>query len=112
MGGSWGGTRLVTALLLALLVATGLAADDGLTKKHEKGRCAIRGQCGSEGFFGPQLPCPDNGLAKAPEADVREKLVSICGDKWADTDVCCEEEQVYYIVFGMRNSRTNAMVTD
>ncbi|KAF4310017.1 hypothetical protein GTA08_BOTSDO01918 [Botryosphaeria dothidea] len=94
MGGSWGGTRLVTALLLALLVATGLAADDGLTKKHEKGRCAIRGQCGSEGFFGPQLPCPDNGLAKAPEADVREKLVSICGDKWADTDVCCEEEQI------------------
>ncbi|KAK7550011.1 niemann-pick C1 protein precursor [Phyllosticta citricarpa] len=95
MGGRWGGClRLVTLLLAAPLAVEGLVADDGLTLKHEKGRCAIRGQCGSQGFLSPQLPCPDNGLAKTPEPDVREKLVSICGDQWKDTDVCCEDEQL------------------
>lgn len=89
-GRRWGG---ITAGLLALLAGTALAGPD-LTTKHEKGRCAIRGQCGSQGFFSPQLPCPDNGLAKTPDNDVRKKLVDICGDAWADTDVCCEDVQL------------------
>ncbi|KAL9078828.1 MAG: hypothetical protein Q9157_002269 [Trypethelium eluteriae] len=70
------------------------AADDGLTKIHEAGRCAIRGHCGSQSFFGSELPCPDNDLAESPSADVRKKLVSICGDKWSDSKVCCKEEQL------------------
>jgi Niemann-Pick C1 protein len=82
-----------TASLLSILAGTALAGPD-LTTKHEKGRCAIRGQCGKQGFFGSELPCPDNGLAKTPDDAIRKKLVDICGDQWADSDVCCEESQL------------------
>jgi len=84
-------------LFLFVFLLSGIsvqAADDGLTQIHEAGRCAIRGNCGSENFFGPQLPCPDNGKAEAPADDVRAKLVAICGEEWSDTPVCCLEEQV------------------
>ncbi len=46
---------------LSQLVATGglllanlgtAVADELLTPKHEPGRCAIRGHCGSKSFFG------------------------------------------------------------
>ncbi|KAK3680795.1 niemann-Pick type C-related protein 1 [Vermiconidia calcicola] len=80
-------------------VATGAfaASDDNprnLTKIHEAGRCAIRGQCGKQSFFGGELPCPDNGLAEKPEDELRDKLVEVCGDEWKDRDVCCKQEQV------------------
>jgi Niemann-Pick C1 protein len=83
----------MTAGLLSVLAGPALAGPN-LTAVHEKGRCAIRGQCGKQGFFGSELPCPDNGLAKTPDEDVRKKLVSICGDQWKDSDVCCEENQL------------------
>lgn len=66
------------------------------TTKHEAGRCAIRGNCGKQSFFGSELPCPDNGLAEEPEAGVRDRLVKICGEKWSDGKVCCKAEQVSY----------------
>ncbi|KAF2795418.1 multidrug efflux transporter AcrB transmembrane domain-containing protein [Melanomma pulvis-pyrius CBS 109.77] len=88
--GGWG---TITAGLLSILVGSALAGPD-LTDKHEKGRCAIRGHCGKQGFFGSDLPCPDNGLAEKPEEDVKKKLVDICGEQWSDTDVCCTGEQV------------------
>ncbi|KAF2729726.1 multidrug efflux transporter AcrB transmembrane domain-containing protein [Polyplosphaeria fusca] len=84
---------LVTAGLLSAIAGTALAGPD-LTTKHEKGRCSIRGQCGSDSLFGPQLPCPDNGLAETPDDSVRDKLVDICGSEWSDTDICCLEEQI------------------
>lgn len=68
--------------------------DPQWTNKHEPGRCALRGQCGKQGFFGGDLPCPDNGLAEDPSDDVREKLVSICGDDWREGKVCCREDQL------------------
>ena len=73
-----------------------LAASSGsdLTTKHEAGRCAIRGHCGSQSFFGSQLPCPDNGLASTPPPELRDHIVSVCGSAWQDSDVCCTEEQV------------------
>lgn len=58
------------------------------------GRCAIRGQCGKQSFFGSELPCPDNGPAKTPSDGVRKKLVDICGAQWSDTDICCDEDQL------------------
>lgn len=67
-------------------------APDGFTYKHEAGRCAIRGHCGKQGFFGSDLPCPDNGLAEEPTASTRKTLMSICGDKWAEGPVCCTDE--------------------
>ena len=78
-----GATRGAVGLFLLGLSSTVSSAADGWTTKHEAGRCAIRGQCGKQGFFGSELPCPDNGLAKEPTSSVRQKLVSICGDKWA-----------------------------
>ena len=63
----------MTIGLVSILAGSALAGPD-LTTKHEKGRCAIRGQCGKQSFFGSELPCPDNGLAKTPDDAVRKKL--------------------------------------
>ncbi|EAW06602.1 sphingolipid transporter NCR1 [Aspergillus clavatus NRRL 1] len=66
----------------------------GETKIHEEGRCAIRGHCGKKSFFGGELPCPDNDIAREPEVSARKKLVNLCGSKWEEGPVCCEEEQI------------------
>ena len=71
-----------------------LVGAQGVTKIHEKGRCAVRGNCGKQSFFGRELPCPDNGLAHQPEDAVRQKLVNLCGSKWAEGPICCRDEQV------------------
>ena len=85
--------RLLSALA-AVFFATAFATDDTVVK-HEKGRCSMRGHCGTEGAWGfKQLPCPDNGQAKKPEDDARKRLVEVCGDKWRDSDVCCNGEQI------------------
>jgi Niemann-Pick C1 protein len=88
--------RFSTAALAAVAAAGSipLALSSPPTALHEAGRCAIRGHCGKQGFFGSDLPCPDNGKAATPSDAVREKLVNLCGSSWQDTDVCCEEEQV------------------
>lgn len=81
-------------LLAAILTAAPLLVASETTKIHEEGRCAIRGHCGKKGFFGKDLPCPDNDKAAPPSKDLREKLTTLCGPKWSETDVCCEETQV------------------
>lgn len=81
-------------LLGAALSTSSVIAGSNLTEKHEAGRCAIRGHCGKQGFFGSDLPCPDNGLAEEPTKDERKKLVDICGDAWEEGKVCCTDEQV------------------
>jgi len=81
------------------LLSTVAATDQPWTVKHEQGRCAIRGHCGKQGFFGSQLPCPDNGLAEKPSPAARAKLVDICGEKWSEGAVCCQEDQVRMLQF-------------
>jgi Niemann-Pick C1 protein len=71
-----------------------LVGAQGETKIHEKGRCAIRGHCGKQSFFGGELPCPDNERAHEPKDEVRQKLVGLCGSKWEEGPVCCLDEQV------------------
>ena len=71
-----------------------LASEETLPVKHEAGRCAIRGQCGKKSFFGGQLPCPDNGLARLPSDDTRTKLAAVCGSQWKEGAICCDDEQV------------------
>ncbi|KAJ6155292.1 hypothetical protein N7470_005858 [Penicillium chermesinum] len=61
---------------------------------HENGRCALRGQCGKQSFFGGELPCYDNELARQPDDPVRQKLVKLCGPKWQEGPICCESEQI------------------
>jgi Niemann-Pick C1 protein len=85
-------TPLMTGLVSVMLLS--VVAAQGETALHEKGRCAIRGHCGKKSFFGGELPCLDNGLAREPDAAVREKLVDLCGSKWSEGYVCCEDEQV------------------
>lgn len=81
---------------LAIFCVNVFAGDGNWTEKHEAGRCAIRGQCGKKSFFGSELPCPDNGKAKEPDKDTREKLVKICGKSWEDGDLCCDSAQVRF----------------
>lgn len=85
---------LSTASCLAIAALFPAVLAELPTPKHERGRCAIRGHCGKTGFFGRQLPCPDNGEAKEADPALRDKLVDLCGKKWEDTPVCCLEEQV------------------
>jgi hypothetical protein len=82
------------AALTCLLAASLVSGEEAYTPRHEAGRCAIRGNCGKQSFFGSELPCSDNGLAKDPTEDVRKQLVGICGAKWNTGQVCCEAEQV------------------
>ncbi|KAK1755638.1 Niemann-pick type C-related protein 1 [Echria macrotheca] len=77
-----------------LLAGLGGVAADPYTPKHEAGRCAIRGHCGSKSLFGSQLPCVDNGPAEEPDEKLREQLVDLCGPKWSAGPVCCLAEQV------------------
>ncbi|KAJ5914936.1 Patched [Penicillium tannophilum] len=78
----------------SLALQPSLVGAQGETKIHEAGRCAIRGQCGKTSFFGGNLPCPDNGLARLPDDSVRQKLVNLCGPKWQEGPVCCLDEQI------------------
>ena len=79
---------------LSLLLFLPTVTSEIPTPTHERGRCAIRGHCGKTGFFGRDLPCPDNGDSRPPGASWKDKLTDLCGAKWQDTDVCCEEEQI------------------
>ena len=84
-----------TPTILLILATTGVSASVEDAIKHEKGRCAIRGQCGKKSVWSfKELPCPDNGLAKEPEKDTRKKLVEICGDKWETGLICCDDDQL------------------
>lgn len=87
-------TRLLSSLAAATLLVAGLGHAEPYTPKHEAGRCAIRGQCGSKSWFGKQLPCVDNGLAEDPDDELRLQLVDLCGAKWSDGPICCNAEQV------------------
>ncbi|KAG5927835.1 hypothetical protein E4U42_001720 [Claviceps africana] len=79
-------------------IASGLLAvvadETPYTDKHEPGRCAFRGQCGKQSFFGKELPCVDNDLARPPDAELRQELVDLCGAEWSDGPVCCTLDQV------------------
>ena len=92
LGLSWSHQLLCLTLLAAKVSSTGSYGED--TIKHEAGRCSMRGHCGAQGWFGSELPCPDNGLAERPEKKTREKLVSVCGEKWRKGSVCCDEDQI------------------
>ena len=82
---------LLGAAALHLAVAS---ATQPYTPEHEAGRCAFRGHCGKQSFFGKELPCVDNGLAEDPDEDLRKELIDLCGSKWSDGPVCCTLEQV------------------
>jgi Niemann-Pick C1 protein len=83
--------------LAALLFSASVYAES-YTPKHELGRCAFRGQCGKQSFFGKELPCVDNGLAQDPTDDLRKELVELCGPQWSEGPVCCTMDQVSLIL--------------
>ncbi|KAI6034058.1 patched family-domain-containing protein [Pisolithus microcarpus] len=59
------------------------------------GQCAMRGSCGSKGWFGQQLPCPYDGPPLEPEGSkARDLLVSFCGPQYAQGPTCCTSDQI------------------
>ena len=58
------------------------------------GRCAIRGQCGKESFFGSELPCPYDGPSSKPDKALRQLAIDVCGPAYADTELCCAQDQL------------------
>ncbi|KAF4976311.1 hypothetical protein FZEAL_6996 [Fusarium zealandicum] len=85
---------IVPRLGAGAVLLAGIASAEPYTSKHEAGRCAFRGQCGKQSFFGKELPCVDNGVAQDPEEEFRNELVDLCGEKWRTGPVCCTLEQV------------------
>ncbi|KAF7725941.1 hypothetical protein EC973_009178 [Apophysomyces ossiformis] len=62
-----------------------------ISSVHQKGYCAMRGQCGSMFLH---VPCVDNGPAEEPSSRFREQLVATCGAAYAEGPVCCDESQL------------------
>ena len=91
-------SALLQSGLAALLFGASVSAESH-TPKHELGRCAFRGQCGKQSFFGKELPCVDNGLAEDPSDDLRKELVELCGPQWSEGPVCCNLDQVSFVLF-------------
>ncbi|KAF8450766.1 multidrug efflux transporter AcrB transmembrane domain-containing protein [Boletus edulis BED1] len=61
----------------------------------DAGGCAMRGTCGSKGWFGQHLPCPYDGPPVEPEnQQARDLLVSVCGAEFAEGPACCTSDQV------------------
>ncbi|KAI5478579.1 vacuolar membrane protein [Pseudohyphozyma bogoriensis] len=80
------------ASLATLRVAASPAVDPAFVR--EAGRCALRGECGSKGALGGQIPCPDNGLAvKSDDPVFLATLSSLCGSDFPDT-TCCTQDQL------------------
>ena len=103
------GLLTTTTFLFATLphtLATPAQPSSPPTALHEPGRCALRGNCGSESFFSPQLPCPDNDAAETPDDETREKLVTICGAEWAYGNVCCIIDQVLALESNLKRADT------
>lgn len=100
--------RIIPRLGATALLLFGLASAEPYTPKHEPGRCAFRGHCGKQSLFGKELPCVDNDLAKDPDAQLRDELVDLCGEKWRTGPVCCTLEQVgIYNVLKIQTDRRN-----
>ena len=92
-GANW--TRWLSLISVASIATAADESPRNLTRIHEAGRCAIRGQCNNKGFFGGGgEPCPDNGLAEEPSDDLRAQIVSVCGEEWSKGKVCCTSEQL------------------
>lgn len=78
--------------IIAIAIKCSHAASE--PSQRGKGICMIRGQCGKESFFGPELPCPYNSEAAMPDDKLRETLVDVCGSKFDEGPVCCDQSQL------------------
>ena len=84
----------IRTLVLRVMPAV-TATSELRTEVHRApGYCAMRGHCGRESIFGPELPCPYNGKAMVPDAKLGDMLSSICGSLFEDSLVCCDLDQV------------------
>ncbi|POW20655.1 hypothetical protein PSHT_03243, partial [Puccinia striiformis] len=63
--------------------------------QDQSGRCAMYDRCGKKGFFGQELPCPDNSPARKTTADLQSALGRICGNRFASLETaCCTKDQL------------------
>lgn len=85
--------RLYTLLLLCFTSCVYIAHAKEYTPIHREGYCAMRGQCGLDGFL--PLNCIYNDVAIEPETDsFRRLLIDTCGVEYATGPVCCDDTQV------------------
>lgn len=55
----------------------------------------MRGQCGKTSVFLPDLPCAiDEEKALEPSTSLRQSVLSVCGQEYADGPLCCTQDQV------------------
>ncbi|EPQ59387.1 multidrug efflux transporter AcrB transmembrane domain-containing protein [Gloeophyllum trabeum ATCC 11539] len=72
-----------------------MSLQDVMASSVEFGTCAMRGSCGTKGWFGKPLPCPYDGSAQPPEdEEARSLLTTVCGPEYAEGPVCCTKDQV------------------
>ncbi|CAO1613269.1 unnamed protein product [Sympodiomycopsis kandeliae] len=62
------------------------------------GRCNMKGNCGKQSLFSPDLPCAvDEAPATPPDEQLAAQLSSVCGPEFAQQyseGVCCSSEQL------------------
>lgn len=83
--------------MLSCLVISAFFWSSSATKlayRHSANVCMMRGECGSESFFGPQLPCLYNEEALEPDTRLRQSLLDICGPRFGAGPVCCDLAQL------------------
>ncbi|CDR43227.1 CYFA0S11e01926g1_1 [Cyberlindnera fabianii] len=80
-------------LLLSLTAASG-ESTPGTSQRHEPGYCAIYDSCGKKSLFGKDLPCTVDQESVVPDQSQLAEIVSLCGEEWAESNVCCTSAQV------------------
>ncbi|KAI7904640.1 patched family-domain-containing protein [Cokeromyces recurvatus] len=101
---------LKNSLLISYLVIWSITINyfsqaEPITPVHKKGVCAMRGQCGYEGFSA--LPCVSNEPAVLPDnSEFRKLLVDTCGTDYIAGPVCCDESQLNDLVNQVKRAET------
>jgi Niemann-Pick C1 protein len=91
--------------LFSLIWSITLTIAEPLTPIHKPGYCAMRGQCGHEGFS--QLPCVNNEPAVIPDSSsFRKLLVDTCGVDYLTGPACCDESQLEDLVKQVKRAET------
>ncbi|CAG8433916.1 12137_t:CDS:2 [Ambispora gerdemannii] len=90
------GLLCVIVILLTTFVENAWSLDeiDAITTVHKPGYCVMRGECGPKTMFGKSLNCPFNEPAVKPDTELREQLVSVCGEKFGKSLTCCDADQL------------------
>lgn len=67
----------------------------------------MRGNCGKKTPFSPDLPCAVKALpAEVPDADLRDRIMAVCGSDLAAGAICCTKSQVESLAVNLQRAET------